>query len=424
MMLRRVDAQVFWVLVVRIASAIFGLITIYIVSTKLNEIQQGVYYAIFAFIAGQQFFDIGLNQVTYQYCAKSRTDENIFPNIDEQQFSQNLTSFVGESIKSSLYHGLIYSLLFISYFLVLGYAELDKKVLLLFGLAIPMAISFPIYTCLSAIEGLGFVEEVFKIRFAAVLMSSVTIWVSFLSGQGLHSIIYQQITTVLIFIWFLIKFNFKIKLRGNYGVVRNRMLFKHRIEIFTTNLSNFAAFYLPPLIIAQSGNLVLAGQFGMSLQIFNSVTGFASSWINSKTYVLTEMYSKGNIFALRRFYCAQAIKSWLAFSFLLCIVIIMYVGLSYTPYMARLLPPTGIVALSFAFIGFHYYNISGPLLQSKLGDPIYKISIFRLFILFLAVPLVNYYNPYFVMLSILIAASLLPSVVCAFTVNGILSNES
>lgn len=422
-MLRKFDAQVLWVLFVRIASAVCGLVTIYIVSTKLNEINQGVYYAIFAFIAGQQFFDVGLNQVTYQYCAKSRTEQKIFTIVGEQGLSESVKSFVGESIKLSLCHGLFYSLIFISYFLVLGDAESDRKVLLL-GLALPMAISFPIYTYLSAIEGLGFVEEVFKIRFAAVSISSVTIWVSFLAEQGLNSIIYQQIITISIFIWCLIKLPFRIKLRGNGHVIISRILFKHRIEIFTTNLSNFAAFYLPPLVIAQSGNLVLAGQFGMSLQIFNSITGFASSWINSKTYVLTEMYSKGNIFALRRFYFGQVIKSWLAFFLLLCIVIIIFVGLSYTSYMARLLPLAGIVALGFAFIGFHYYNISGPLLQSKLGDPIYKISIFRLTILFLAVPLVNYYNPYFVMLSILIAASLLPSVVCAFTVNGVLSNEN
>ncbi len=423
-MLIKIEKKVIWVLMFRGASAFCGLMTIFLIAKILNQGEQGLFYAILSFLVGQQVFDFGIIQSAYQVSAKFR-GESLGYNDTREDLCAILGSNISALIKLGFFIGVVYSTFFMLYFHSVTPIEANRfNSETIIKMAVLMIFTTPLNTCMSSIEGMGNVTYVFKARLIILLGSNAVLWLSLINEVGLESVLYQQIATLALMLCMLINSPAKLFLRLSSAKLVKTISFRNCMQIFSTNLSNYAVFYLPSLILTQSGNVVLAGAFGMTLQIFNASTGFATSWVNSKTYIFAELYQLKKLNQLKSLYFNSFTKSWIALLVIYCVLGMFFYLVIPTSYGERMLPLSGILFLFLSFVGFHFYNVTGPLLQAMMGDPIYKLSILRVFVVAVFALFIGIYDPFVVMLSALVATSLLSIVFCIFYLKWFFKNEN
>lgn len=359
-------------------ASISALFTIYIATKFFNDTNLGKFYGIYSLVILIQFFDLGLNTRIIQVFAR-KTEVK----------SENI------EIKNNYYlsHGIIkiriYSILYTSVVLILLYPveiiplEPIIKLYVLLSLTASAFLTLHSNIRLSAIEGCGLVYEASFIKLRGAIFGSITLWLAIFFDLGYTSILLAT-TLSSFYIWAttirLIKED-RESLSGNI-----KWLEKEQIQLSITNFSSYATLHLPTLILAQNGYITDAGKAGITFQVIGAITGFSITLHSTKLFQYCSLYKNRMFEQHATLHNKTSIHSWV---FLIVLFSGLFGGYALNiEAIVNVLTRADIINRTYVFliiiITLHYWNKESIYLQSAGGDSAYKISFFRIVIIFIS----------------------------------------
>ena len=289
-----IDGAIAFTSLSRIIQAIGGIVSVTLVASLLDGIEQGFYYTFASILAIQVFFELGLNGIITQFVAH----ETAYLKEVDNSYDGNEANF---SRIASLLHFTIkwFSLLAIFVFiflLIIGfvffyyYYKADLKVdwyLPWVLLSVGTTCNFIISPTLAFLEGLGKVNDIAKIRLWQQIISLFILWSGLIFGFKLYVGGISSILGVLVLFFCVVK-RYLPLLRNIY---RKKITEKvsYRFEIFPLQwriaLSWIGGYFIfqlfNPILFATEGPIA-AGQMGMTLSILNAVLALSYSWVSTK----------------------------------------------------------------------------------------------------------------------------------------------
>ncbi len=305
-----IDGAIAFTSLSRIIQSGGGIVSVILVASKLNGIEQGFYYTFTSILAIQVFFELGLNGIITQYVAHETAHLTEIDNRYEG-------SEINLSRIASLLHFTIkwFSLLAIFVFIlliVIGFIFFNNYytaalfvdwyipwVLLSLGTTLNFIIS-PIFAFL---EGLGKVKDIAKIRVYQQTISLIVLWSGLIFGFKLYVGGVSSIIAVLVLLYFLIKRFFPL-LNNIYNQKITEKV-SYKLEIFPLQwriaLSWVGGYFIfqlfNPVLFATEGPII-AGQMGMTLSILNAVLALSYAWISTKTPVFSSYIAQKDFIKL------------------------------------------------------------------------------------------------------------------------------
>lgn len=286
-----------------ILGAIIGVFSVVLYATCLTKEEQGYYYTFASILAIQGFFELGFTGIMTQFVAHEHAHlswnaDNIGLN-GEEKYKSRLSSLLHICIK---WYAFV-AILFLMVLLVAGvyfFNEYGKDE------GVDWHIPWIIISSMSAwslfiaplfsfINGLGLVKEIAKMNFFRTIVNTIVLWGCLLIGLKLYSMAFSTIASALfVFLFFATHKFFKIlwdiwKIEIHESVSYMKEIFPYQWKIALSWMSGYFIFnFMNPVIFATVGSVV-AGQFGMSLNILNQIRNFAMSWITTKIPAMSRM---------------------------------------------------------------------------------------------------------------------------------------
>lgn len=275
------------ILALRVWQASAGLVTTVLAVHYLTPELQGWYYSFLSVAALYTLFDLGLSTVLVQVAAHSFvglrwTNGNALEGSRQTHFRSLLA-------KSVRWYA-IAALAFIGLILPGGWAFFASKTsaemswmscwLVLSLLSAGGLLFLPF---LSMVEGSGQIAQVYSVRLATSVLGSLTCWITFASGGGLWAVVTTPAMALCIPLLWLASFH-----RPLVAMARDTPNKDYRWseEIWPLQWRlgiNWLCGYLltqinTPLLFHAQG-AVVAGQFGLSLTVVNTIGLISQSWI-------------------------------------------------------------------------------------------------------------------------------------------------
>ena len=289
----------------RLLNAGGSIITLSFIALFLNLDEQGFYYTFSSIIAIQIFFELGLNTIISQFAAHENAHLNSFnksKNTKEKKHQSRLSSLLHLSIKwfSIISIFLFFTIFLIGYFFFTKFGGTNNVdwIIPWFILSINTSLSFIIQPILSFLEGVGRIKDVTKLRLYRQIVNLVLLWILLYSGASLYS---APIAGVVSFIYVIIHFTFSDfnniliqiwKLLDKWKINYKSEIFPYQWKIAVSWMSGYFIFQLfNPVLFAIEGAQV-AGQMGMTIAVFNGLSGLTYSWITTKVPKFSDLFAK------------------------------------------------------------------------------------------------------------------------------------
>jgi O-antigen/teichoic acid export membrane protein len=304
-----IDGAIAFTSLSRIIQGIGGIVTVVLVASLLNGIEQGFYYTFASILAIQVFFELGLNGIITQYVAHEvsylEQVENHY--VGNEANLSRISSLLHFTIKwFSALSFLVFSLLmgvgyvFFNYYYKSG-IEIDWHLPWVL-LSIGTTLNFMLSPIIAFIEGLGKVKEIAKIRVFQQLFVLLLLWAGLAIGLKLYVGGISTVIGFLIFLFFIIKTFFPILKSIYHQKITEKVSYKTEIfplqwKIALSWVGGYFIFqFFNPVLFATEGPIV-AGQMGITLSILNAVLALSFAWVSTKTplfskYVARKEYSQ------------------------------------------------------------------------------------------------------------------------------------
>lgn len=282
-----------------------GGITVVLLPLWLSPVVQGYYYTFSSLLALQIFFELGLNQVIVQLVSHE---------------TANLKLDLDGSIKGSVEHiGRLSSVVHLmrnwyavaaGLFLLsagpLGVVFFLRKGELTGGywygpwalLVLATATNLFLSPALAAMEGMGFVGNVARLRLLQSGVGYIGLWISLALGAGLWAATVTAAVGVVCTSWWiwhrgqLIRNLADKKLATDFRIRWSRDVLPFQWRIAVSWLSGYFVFNLfTPLVFSRFG-AVEAGRLGLSLTVFNAIPTIGMSWLSAKNPMLVRLIAK------------------------------------------------------------------------------------------------------------------------------------
>lgn len=238
-----------------------------VVSTKLSDVDRGVFFTFLALSSSSVLFDLGLNNIAVQYLSHN-SDRLTY----QEQFIQTV---VINSKKISFL--LFLTLSFVGYIL---FASYDFTVILSWVLfSISSAFYFQYNLRLSIFEGQAYTKKASKFRFSYTAINSILLLFLLWFKIGLFSLSIAQIVAIVLN---------KKAFFFDFSESNPNFLFNYRSEVWPLQkrhaITALSAFIAGGAIVPYSFTLspAFAGQLGFTLSITNALIIFATTIIQTK----------------------------------------------------------------------------------------------------------------------------------------------
>ncbi len=309
-----IDGAIAFTSLSRIIQAIGGIVSVILVASLLNGVEQGFYYTFASILAIQVFFELGLNGIITQYVAHEVSHLKQVGNHYEGD-KGNLSraaSLLHFTIKwfSALAIFVFLLLLGVGYVFFNYYYKSDVIVdwhLPWILLSLGTSLNFLFSPILAFIEGLGKVKEIAKIRMIQQLIGLFIMWSGLAVGLKLYVGGLSSIIGFCILFFFVMKLFWPI-LKNMYNQkITERVSYKTEIfplqwRIAISWVGGYFIFQLfNPVLFATEGPVV-AGQMGMTLSVLNAVLALSFAWISTKVPVFSGYIAQRNFFNLDKLF--------------------------------------------------------------------------------------------------------------------------
>jgi hypothetical protein len=321
---------------------LFGyLITFIVVSTYLDQIEQGYYYTINSLIALQIFFELGFSYVIVQKSSSLYTiwDSNKLDYLKLSLF-KDLASFFYYVIQWFLGCGfllIIVLLVFGNLFFLDDASEIVSSLHSVWiFLVILTALNLILTALLSFFEGCGKAMVVYKIKLFQNIFSQIVLWSSIFFGAGIYSLLFSNFILFLVGVIFL--FNSLSsnmielwKFRTNKFRYWFSNLFNYQSKVALSWISGYFQFQLLVPIVFNYNGAIDAGRMGNTLSIVSGITALSLALIQSKSWEYSSLISVSNYNRLNEVFKKHFLQSFIislfvGFSLFFVIVFLNYFG--------------------------------------------------------------------------------------------------
>ncbi|WP_154662510.1 oligosaccharide flippase family protein [Solimonas flava] len=200
-------------------------------------------------------------------------------------------------------------------------------------------------------------SRTYRARFISALLGTLITWVLLAFNFGLYSLAASALVSFLVLMILIV-----IPLRKVHSLLYDRSRLNWRVfrefwsdqwRISLTWITGFLYWNSAPIIVFKLFGPAIAGHYGASLSMLNSLQQLSSSALNSRTAVLASRMGHGEVREARREFSVGLAFSLVIFSVAL-IALAAFVGGNFFPSLTdRLLPLPMILLLG----GFYFFNI-------------------------------------------------------------------
>lgn len=309
-----IDGAIAFTSLSRIIQAVGGIVSVILVASLLDGIEQGFYYTFASILAIQVFFELGLNGIITQYVAHETAHLKEVGNSYEGNETNlsRIASLLHFTVKwFSLLAVFVFILLLIIGFVFFNYYYKSETYvdwhLPWVLLSVGTTFNFIISPILAFMEGLGKVKDIAKIRVFQQVASLIVLWLGLIFGFKLYVGGISSIIGVLVLLVLLIKRFLPLLINIYKQSITEKV--SYRIEIFPLQwriaLSWIGGYFIfqlfNPVLFATEGPIV-AGQMGMTLSVLNAVLALSYAWVSTKIPVFSKYIAQKDYFNLDKLF--------------------------------------------------------------------------------------------------------------------------
>lgn len=370
----------------RLSQALFGLVTIYVLTITLSVVEQGWYYSFISFASIFTIFDLGLSVVILQLSAhyfvgNKWKSKGLLEGDDTDRFLSLLSQ------SSCLYTklGFIYCLIMIpagviffginaSHLYSTAYWQAPWVLLII-------ATSFNIFLLpvFSVIEGSGSITEVYSIRIIQGLLGSLACWIVLFNGGVLWATLMIPLGAFVVgILWIL--FKYPTLLQQAHKLSSNNIKWSTEVwplqwRIGLTWLSGYLLTQIYTPVLFYYHGAAVAGQMGLSLTLANMLGLLAQSWIARRVPLMAQAVNQKNWQTFDQIFRRDfmfSIVFYLLGSLVFCFL---YQLISGTNYSERLLSFWPFLGLLFVVLINHINGALASHLRSYKKEPLVWVSL-------------------------------------------------
>ncbi|WP_159874901.1 hypothetical protein [Aquitalea denitrificans] len=362
-----IDSAIMYTIMTRVWTNAAGLITIYLISTKLSNTEQGFYYTFSSILAMQIFFELGFSNVLSQFASHEMAKLSWRDGkLSGDKPSVRRLKYL---FKLAIRWYLICSIAMLTGLLIFGYSFFNSQLrdpsinwqLPWIFLVIAASGNLFISPLISLFEGSGFLAQIAKFKFIQSITSNSISWILLSLGTKLF-ISAAAATVILLTSTFWLYNNFRHFIfdvlhekHSEEAISWKNDIWPMQWKIALSWLSGYFIFQIFTPIAFKYHGPVIAGQVGMSLTITSALSVFAMAWINTKTPLFCQCIAN-NDNALLEYYFQKSFKQ--SIGILLASVAILNGGILFINYnnlaiASRILPPFQFSMLTVTVIANH-----------------------------------------------------------------------
>ena len=391
----RFDPAILATLLLRGWGIVAGAIMILFVSLVFTKVEQGYYYTFAALLALQIFFELGLNLVIVQFVSHEAVRLHKRDVSAERERAANRIGNLVLTIRG------VFRWTAIGFVLVVGFggylfftrtgeaAPPDDWLIAWLLLCAGTGINLYCSPQLAVAEGLGMVGQVARLRLQQSILGYCACWFVLLVTPTLVATSSIPLTAAAASSYWLVRRSGLKDLVDARTDVAQKV--KWRSEIFPMQWRialSWASGYLifqtfTPLIFAEQG-AVPAGQLGLSLAAFASVTNLSMSWINAKIPVFGNLIAEARRRELRNLFRRLFVQSTAA-----CVAISLMGVASiellhhwHVPLAERFLPFWPLVMLALVSIVNHIVFALAAFMRAHKEEPMLFSSVISGMVIF------------------------------------------
>lgn len=313
-MIRRFDVAILTTLLLRSWGILAGAVMMLFVSLVFTKVEQGYYYTFAALLALQIFFELGLNLVIVQFVSHEAVHLHRIDVIGALR--ERATNRIGNLV---LTIRRIFSWVAIGFVILVGlggylfFTRVGEAVApddwLIAWLLLCAATGVNLYCSpqLAVAEGLGMVSQVARLRLQQSIMGYCACWfVLFLHPSLVAASSIPLAAAAASSYWLARRSGLKTLLNAITDVAQKVNWRSEILPMQWRIAVSWASGYLifqtfTPLVFAEQG-AVQAGQLGLSLAAFASVTNLSMSWINAKIPVFGNLIAESRLPELQKLF--------------------------------------------------------------------------------------------------------------------------
>ena len=329
-----------------VLGAAIGVVSVFIYATCLSKEEQGYYYTFGSVMAIQVFFELGFTGIMTQYVAHEHAhlswSDDGFTLLGESKYKSRLSSLLHFSVKWYAVIALVYlvTIQIVGYFFFSEFGadyNVDWKIpwILLSSFSAWGLFSAPFF---SFMNGLGLVKDMAKMGFYRTIISTASLWLSLIIGCSLFSMVISTAVSTLFVILYYSTHNFfriilgiwKVEITDEISYMKEIFPFQWKIAL--SWISGYFIFnFMNPVIFATDG-AVVAGQFGMTINVLNSMRSFAMCWIGTKVPLMSRLIELKDYLQLDKIFKRTVTQEVLVGCFLLATFWFVVFVLRYTQF--------------------------------------------------------------------------------------------
>ncbi|MBC7490037.1 MAG: hypothetical protein H7240_08890 [Glaciimonas sp.] len=245
------------------------------------------------------------------------------------------------------------------------------------------------------IEGTGKVTEIALLRLSQTTLGAIAAWASMAAGLGLLSLAIQSAVALVIGLYFLMKFRRKfimdiLEFDGVESTLDwRREILPFQWKIAVSWLCGYFVFQFSIPIIFATHGAAAAGRFGMSMQIFTSISSLCIVFISARMPSFGRLVSMNSNSELDRLFNHSFKQSFLILFFLIsCALGLLFAIDVWSPTIAsRLLPFQLSLLLAMTCLGTHAVYAMSLYLRACMMEPFMWLSVANGIIMAIFAPL-------------------------------------
>jgi hypothetical protein len=303
----QVDRSLLYALSARIWQAMAGPITMVFIIRSLTLDEQGVYYTLSTLMTIQLFFELGLLNVLISQAGHLISAVRNAKNEEQLVLAK---CRMWQLIRASFHWFLGASVVYAVAAVVLGWKMLSSKSAIaenwlpLLCLSVVAAATVALSPLMAILEGAGFRNSVYRMRFIQMVSGAVVVWVSLLLDIKTWTLVTSALVQFAC-VFLLTRVIHRRDLDG-YKVDRSILestsnglsWFKEVLpmqwRMALISIAYHVATQLFPLILFMFHSKSEAGQLGMTLTGTAAIQGMALAWIQTKYSLVSAMHGAGD----------------------------------------------------------------------------------------------------------------------------------
>lgn len=377
-------------LLTRVINIASGLLCLIIVAGAYDSLAAGRIYTLISLAGAATLFELGLSMLVLQR-ASQVTRESSWNPLDPAQSHELITPFMGHYLVLICGQALLLLavLLPVGLWVIVGVFKepfVSLGVFAWLGACFVMALGLPTALVLSALEGLGQLVVVAKVRAGQALASLLALNLPLFLGVGYPAVAIQLACALAVGWLALWAFNGPLvkwilqHVRLQFVSARAKLDWPFQWRLSLSFLSGYFSNQAWVVAISLTGAVALAGHVAMTLQVLTAVVGFAMTPIAARLATLSAIarpessddYYKLSIVLIRQ-------------TGLIFLIMLATLGAGYglvdfwIPEVKTRLLPTGPLIVILVSAPFVLCLAALTLLNQSLGrDDLYVVSVFRI----------------------------------------------